>query len=106
MTAIHAFKDCLKARAILSHDGIDDRLFNYDYERIYNVEHMSTEWAELCTLAEGIKLARTNNIKKVIFEIDFARIISRVQKKLARCNFFSEVDIKWLGNQKKGHKSC
>ncbi|MBA0626649.1 hypothetical protein Godav_004280 [Gossypium davidsonii] len=33
MTAIHAFKDCLKARAILSHDGIDDRLFNYDYER-------------------------------------------------------------------------
>ncbi|MBA0810828.1 hypothetical protein Gohar_002786 [Gossypium harknessii] len=32
-TAIHALKDCLKARAILSHDGIDDRLLNYDYER-------------------------------------------------------------------------
>ncbi|MBA0839317.1 hypothetical protein Goarm_005060, partial [Gossypium armourianum] len=31
-TAIHALKDCLKARAILSHDGIDDWLLNYDYE--------------------------------------------------------------------------
>lgn len=38
-TVIHTFKDCLKARVILSHGGIDRRLLDTIYER-------SIDWLE------------------------------------------------------------
>ncbi|MBA0610609.1 hypothetical protein Godav_011430 [Gossypium davidsonii] len=59
---------------------------------------------------EGIKLAYTKNLERVIFKSDSTSIVNRVRKSklditvighhvketISRLNFFSEFEVKWI----------
>ncbi|KAG8482453.1 hypothetical protein CXB51_024459 [Gossypium anomalum] len=76
--------------------------------------HMSTEWAELFALIEGITLARSFNFDKVIFESDCANLVNRFQKhreditilghriKEVRgmLELFPEANVQWNGHDR------
>ncbi|MFQ6626037.1 hypothetical protein Gotur_005855 [Gossypium turneri] len=81
---------------------------------ICKIEHIRVEWVELCTLMEGIKLAHTKNLERVIFKSDSTSIVNRVRKSkegiiiighrvketISMLDFFSEFEVKWIRRSK------
>ncbi|MBA0675264.1 hypothetical protein Goari_016818, partial [Gossypium aridum] len=42
---------------------------------------MTSEWAELYALEEGVLLIHSFNVKNVIFKTDYASIVNRITKR-------------------------
>ncbi|KAA3461315.1 Cyclopropane-fatty-acyl-phospholipid synthase [Gossypium australe] len=47
----------------------------------FKEETLTVEWAEIYALEESLKLARTLNISKALFETDYASLANRVKKR-------------------------
>ncbi|MBA0822418.1 hypothetical protein Goarm_019222 [Gossypium armourianum] len=101
-TVIHALRDCPKARDVLIAGGFDNRLL---INKVVN-----SEWAKLDAFLEGIRLAQSLNLNKVIFEMDCTCAVSRfckhkdditifgyrIKEAHKILDSFSKFEVKWV----------